>query len=215
MIIFTIILRTIFFYFFVVLAYRIMGKREVGQLGVVDLIVSIMMAELAVISIENYKEPMVNAIIPIVLLVILEVGLAYISIKFRGFRNFFSGKPSMIICRGRINYKEMVKQRYSMDDLLLHLRQQEIKNMTDVEYAFLESNGKLSIFKYNIFKTKSEYPMPLIVDGQVQSGALDHLRKNENWLLREIGKKGLEKDDVFYAFYKKKKIYIIRRSQLL
>jgi len=213
--IFTIVFRTVFFYFFVVLAYRLMGKREVGQLGVIDLIVSVMLAELVVLSIENFDQPIIYAIIPIVLLVFLEVVLAFISIKSRTFRNFIGGKPSLIVCRGKINYKEMIKQRYSMDDLLLHLRQKEIKNVLDIEYAFLEANGKLSIFKYNALKLTSDYPMPLIVDGQVQSKALDTIRKNENWLLREISQKGLRKEDIFYAFYKRKKIYVIRRSQLL
>ena len=211
----TITLRTIFFYFFVVFAYRLMGKREVGQLGVVDLIVSIMMAELVVISIENFEQPIIYAIIPIIILILLEISLAFLSIKSRSFRAIFGGKPSLIICNGKINYHEMVKQRYSTDDLLLHLRQKEIKNIEDVEYAFLESNGKLSIFKYNIFKIKSNYPMPLIVDGQIQEKALKYLKKNKTWLLNKINKKSLKTEDIFYAFYKKHSIYLIKKSDLI
>ena len=211
----TIALRTVFFYFFVVFAYRLMGKREVGQLGIVDLIVSIMMAELVVISIENFDKPIIYAIVPIIILIILEVTLAFISIKSRSFRAFFGGKPSLIICNGKVNYREMVKQRYSMDDLLLHLRQKEVKSIEDVEYAFLEANGKLSIFKYNLFKFKTNYPMPLIVDGQIQQKALKYLKKNENWLRREINKRNLIPKDVFYAFYKRHSIYIIKHSDLM
>ena len=212
-----VVFRTTFFYFFVLFSYRLMGKREVGQLGIIDLVVTILIAEMAAISIENINDSIWLTITPITILVILEILLAFISIKSRRVRSFFGGKPSLIICNGRINHKEMIKQRYSMDDLLLHLRQEKIKNIEDIEYAFLEANGKLSIFKYNLFKLSSNYPMPLIVDGQIQKKALDYIHKNENWLRREIVKKNLVIEDVFYAFYKlhPNRIYLIRKSELI
>lgn len=211
---FTVLFRTLFFYFFVLIAYRIMGKREIGQLGVIDLIVSILIAELVAISIEETENPIYLTIIPIALLVILEVLFAYISIKSRRFRTLFDGKPSLIICNGKINYKEMVKQRYSLDDLLVSLRQQGIKDLDMVEYAFLEPNGELSVFKYNLFKLKSSYPMPLILDGSIQKGALKHIHKTEAWLKSELKNKNLTYEDIFYAFYKNKKIYIIKKTEV-
>ncbi len=211
---FTVLFRTLFFYFFVLIAYRIMGKREIGQLGVIDLIVSILIAELVAISIEETENPIYLTIIPIALLVILEVLFAYISIKSRKFRTLFDGKPSLIICNGKINYKEMVKQRYSLDDLLVSLRQQGIKELDNVEYAFLEPNGELSVFKYNLFKLKSSYPMPLILDGSIQKGALKHIHKTEAWLKSELSNKNLTYEDIFYAFYKNKKIYIIKKTEV-
>ncbi len=212
---FLIIFRTVFFYFFIMIMYRLMGKREIGQLGIIDLIVSILIAEMVAISIENFSDPLLNTLIPIGILVVLEILLAFISIKSRKFRSIFGGKPSLIICNGKINYREMVKLRYTMDDLLLHLRQRSIKSVEDVEYAFLEQNGKLSIFKYNFFKTKSNYPMPLIVDGTIQKKALDYIKKTETWLLKEISKKNLTKEDIFYAFYKGLNIYIIKKTDLI
>ncbi len=209
-----VIFRTTFFYFFVMLCFRIMGKREIGQLGVIDLIVSILIAELIAISIENIEDSIILTIAPITLLVLLEILLAYVSIKSRVVRTFFDGKPSLIICNGKINYHEMVKQRYSMDNLLLSLRQKEIKNIDEVEYAFLEPNGKLSIFKYNLFKTPSSYPMPLILDGSIQYKALKYIHKNESWLESILMKKDLAPQDIFYCFYKKKKLYIITRRDL-
>ena len=128
--------RTVFFYFFVTLCYRIMGKREVGQLGIIDLIVSILIAELCAISIENIDDSIFMTIIPIIVLVIIEITFAHISLKSRSFRTLISGKAALIINRGSINYKEMIKQRYSIDDLLFALRQEGIKNINDVEYAF-------------------------------------------------------------------------------
>ena len=209
-----VIFRTTFFYFFVMICFRLMGKREIGQLGVIDLIVSILIAELIAISIENIEDSIFLTIMPIALLVVLEIGLAYFSIKSRKFRTFIDGKPSLIICNGKINYNEMVKQRYSMDNLLLSLRQKEIKNIDDIEYAFLEPNGKLSIFKYNFLKIPSAYPMPLILDGSVQKKALKYVKKNETWLKNVLNKEGLEIKDIFYCFYKKKKLYIIKRNDL-
>ena len=211
---FTVLFRTLFFYFFVLIAYRIMGKREIGQLGVIDLIVSILIAELVAISIEETENPIYLTIIPIAVLVILEVLFAYISIKSRKFRTLFDGKPSLIIVNGKINYKEMVKQRYSLDDLLVSLRQQGIKELDMVEYAFLEPNGELSVFKYNLFKLKSSYPMPLILDGSIQKGALKHIHKTEAWLKSELKNKNLTYEDIFYAFYKNKKIYIIKKTEV-
>ena len=211
---FTVLFRTLFFYFFVLIAYRIMGKREIGQLGVIDLIVSILIAELVAISIEETENPIYLTIIPIAVLVVLEVLFAYISIKSRKFRTLFDGKPSLIICNGKINYKEMVKQRYSLDDLLVSLRQQGIKELDNVEYAFLEPNGELSVFKYNLFKLKSSYPMPLILDGSIQKGALKHIHKTEASLKSELSNKNLTYEDIFYAFYKNKKIYIIKKTEV-
>ena len=210
----TTVLRTLFFYFFVTFAYRIMGKREVGQLGIVDLIVSILIAELVAISIENVDKSIMLTIAPISLLVVIEVALAYLSTKSRWFRQVFTSKPSVIINHGVINYKEMIKQRYSLDDLLVSLRQASIKSIEDVEYAFLESNGKLSIFKYNLFKTDSAYPAPIIVDGVIQENTLKNIRKNKIWIKLYLRKQNINLEDIFYAFFKNGKIYTILKSNV-
>ncbi len=207
--------RTVFFYFFVTFAYRLMGKREVGQLGVIDLIVSILIAELVAISIENIDKSIFLTIIPIMLLVIVEIILAFVSIKSRVFRTIISGKPSLIINHGIINYKEMVKQRYSLDDLLVSLRSNGIKSLDEVEYAILETNGKLSIFKYNILKLNSNYPIALIVDGVIQNKTLKEIKKSKIWLYYYLKKQDLELKDVFYGFYKNKKVYIIKKQDII
>ena len=211
---FIVLFRTVFFYFFVLISYRIMGKREIGQLGVIDLIVSILIAELVAISIEEFDQPMVLTILPIAMLVILEVIFAFISFKSRRFRTIFDGKPSLIIVNGKINYKEMVKQRYSLDDLLVSLRQKEIRDIEMVEYAFLEPNGELSVFKYNFFKMHSPYPVALILDGVLQKNVLKHIKKTEDWVVDELAKKDLLIKDIFYAFYKNKKIFIIKKNDI-
>lgn len=208
-----ILIRTIFFYFFAMVIFRIMGKREVGQLGVIDLVVSILIAELIAISIENFKDSLWNTIIPISALVFLELVLAYIGLKSKRFRTFFDGKPSLIIDKGRVNYREMVKQRYTIDDLLFELRQNGIMSIEDVSYALLEPNGKLSVFKKNI--VDSNYPLPLIVDGEVQESTLKEIKKSKIWLKMMLHKKNKDVKDIFYSFYKGCKLYIISRDDLI
>ena len=209
---FSVIFRTIFFYFFITLAYRVMGKREIGQLGIIDLIVSILIAELVAISIENTDKTLFITIIPVIILVLLEIILAYLSIKSRSIRTLFGGKTSLIICEGKVNYKEMVKQRYSLDDLLLSLRQKEIRSIDEVEYAFLEPNGKLSVFKYGAFKLRRSYPMPVIIDGKIQYDTLRKMKKSYSFIYDSL--KDIDIENIFYAFYKNKKIYIVRNDNL-
>ena len=205
-----VILRTIFFYFFVTVAYRIMGKREIGQLGIIDLIVSILIAELVAISIENYKDPIYLTIIPILLLILLEILLAYLSLKNHDFKNSIDGKPSLIVDNGKIKVKEMIRQRYSLDDLFLALRQKEIKSLKEVEYAILENNGKLSIFKY---QNEKEYPLPIIIDGQIDLNSLKNINKDLFWLKKEMKNNKLYLSNIFYAFYKNDHLYFIKKSR--
>ena len=208
-----VLFRTVFFYFFVMTMYRIMGKREVGQLGVVDLIVSILIAELVAISIENTSDSIFMTIIPIGLFVVLEIALAKLALKSKKVRTFFGGKPSIIIDRGKVDYKEMVKQRYTMDDLLFELRQKSIKSLETVEYALLEPNGKLSIFEKKIFDKNC--PMPLIVDGEIQTSTLKLIKKSKIWLKESLRKQNLCPSDVFYCFYKGYTLYIVKKNELI
>ena len=179
---------------------------------VIDLIISILMAELIAISIENINESIILTVIPIIALVFLEIFLAKISLKNKRFNDLMSGKPSMLVVNGKIKYRELLRNRYSLDDLLLELRQNGIKSIKDIEYAILEVNGKLSIFTYNLLKRKSNYPMPLVIDTNIQYDTLKYLNKSEEWLINKIHDKGILLNNVFYAFYDKNKIYIINKK---
>lgn len=208
-----ILLRTVIFYFFILLLYRIMGKREVGQLGIIDLIVSILIADLVVISIENYNKSMLYTLIPISILAILQLILAFISLKKPKIRKFLDGNPSVIIKDGKINYKEMVKQKYNLDDLLVQIREKGYRSIEEIEYAILENNGTLSVFNYA--KEKTPLPLPLILDSSIQTDTLKHLKKDEKWVYNLLQKKNININEVFYAFYKDKNIFIIKTSDLV
>ncbi len=205
--------RTFLFYILITVLYRFMGKREVGQLGIVDLIVSILIAELAAMSIDNRKESIFLSILPIISLVLIQVGMAYYSLKNSKVRDAFDGVPSVIIKKGIINFKEMVKQRYNIDDLLTQLREQHIRSIEEVDYAILETSGNLSVFKKNGEYT-SLYPMPLILDGVIQEETLKAISKNEKWLRKTLKDENVELEEVFYAFYRKKDLFLIRHKDI-
>ena len=193
-----IISKTLFLYFFIILVYRIMGKKEVGKLGIVDLIVSILIAELAALSIEEYDGSILVSVIPILCLVVVQIIFGYFGLKSSKLRNMLDGKPAVIIKNGKLNFKEMVKLRYSLDDLVSQLREQGIMNIEDVNYAVLENNGKLSVFK-----EEKNYPLPLILDGQIDYSVLKEIKKNEKWLNLILEKNKIALNNVFYAFYTK------------
>ncbi|MCG7410345.1 DUF421 domain-containing protein [Paenibacillus sp. ACRRX] len=138
--------HTILMYFLVFIVLRVMGKREIGKLSVFDLVISIMIAEIAVFSIENTERPLLESITPMIVLVVVQVTLAFLTLKSRRLREIFDGKPSIIISQGNLNREEMRKQRYNLDDLMLQLREQGVDSVQDVEYAILEATGKLTIF---------------------------------------------------------------------
>lgn len=210
-----IFVRTVFFYFFIFIVYRIMGKREVGQLGIIDLIVSILIAELVMISIEDYNNSILKSVIPILTLMVLQVSLAFLSLKKPKVRIFLDGNPSVMIQEGMVNYKEMAKQKYNLDDLLVQLREKGYRSIEEVEYAILENSGTLSVFPYPKDKKKTPLPLPIILDSQIQEDTLKLLHKDKEWVFRLLKKKSIKIDDVFYAFYKNNNIFIIKDNELL
>lgn len=191
-----------------------MGKREVGELGIIDLIVSILIAELAAISIEKYDTNVFLMLLPIIVLVILQIILAKISLKSDKLRSMLDGDASVIIDNGKVNFKEMIKQRYNLEDLLTQLRARNVKSIEEVEYAILETSGKLSVFTKDA-NNSGPYPLPLILDGKVQQGTLKKLKKKEKWLDELLLQKKINLDDIFYAFYKDNQLFIIKNSDCI
>ena len=210
-----IILRTFFFYFFILVILRVMGKKVVGQLSINDFIISILISDLVVLGIEKYDTPSIYVILPILILLFLELASSYISLKSNKIRNFLEGKPVLIINRGIINYKEMIKQKYTLDNLLYELRKRSIKDINEVEYAVLENDGSLNIFKYNFIDLNKTYPLPLILDGVIQDDTLDYIGKSRTWINNYLKEKQVNKNNVFYAFYKNKNIYIITKKDIM
>jgi uncharacterized membrane protein YcaP (DUF421 family) len=202
--------RTVLLYVVVLIIFRVMGKREIGELSILDLVVFIMIAEMAVMAIENPKDPLLHSILPMLTLLIIQIGLAIWSLKSNRMRNFIDGKPSIIIENGKINEHEMKRQRYNFNDLLVQLRDKNIKNVADVEFAILESSGRLSVFeKDQQSGEKGNLNLPFIIDGIIQEEHLLHEHKTTEWLRTELEKRGYSNlDKISYCSYDNGKFFI-------
>ncbi len=209
--IWTIIFRTVLFYFLVVIAYKIMGKREVGELGVFDFIISMLISQLIAICIENYKDPIWFVIVPTLILVLFQIIFSFLSLKSNKFRDILDGKESVIISNGKLNFSEMKKQKYNLNDLLLQLRDKGIRTIEEVDYAILETNGKLSVFQKQD-DNNNVFPLPLVLDGVIEENNLKFINKTRKWLNNELNKKKINLDNIFYAFYKDDDIYVIENE---
>jgi uncharacterized membrane protein YcaP (DUF421 family) len=202
--------RTIFLYLLILVIFRVMGKREVGELSLMDLVIFVMIAEVASFAIDNPKRKLFESILPMILLLLIQLGTSYWSLKSKKIRDLIDGDPSVIIRDGEIIESEMRKIRYNLDDLFQQLREQQIGSIQDVAYAFLEPSGNLSVFKIG----KDHPVLPLIVDGDVQESHLVLIQKDKEWLLDELKK--LHIDDprtVFYCSYEKEKLYVQMRDR--
>nr|WP_216675812.1 DUF421 domain-containing protein [Brevibacillus sp. HB1.3] len=205
-----VLLRTLFSYFFLLILVRLMGKRELGKLSVFDVVISIMLAEMAALAIEEVDKPALRFYLPMLLIALLEVAFAYVSLKSKKFRDTVDGSADLIIENGQIREQAMRRNRLNMDDLMVHLRQKDVKNIADVEFALLEPTGQMSVFlKEQKEKVTREdlalmkklqvgpvsykgLPIPLILDGKVRTEALSKIGQNELWLKREIRKYGIK-----------------------
>ncbi len=206
---FQILIRTFVGYFILLLMLKIMGKREIGQLSLFDLIILLSIADIMIIGIENYNLNYWYVVLPIVLLTFLQKLIAFIILKSKKLRKVFDGDESIIIFKGKINIKEMKKLCYNFDDLLSQLRQKDIRSISEVEYAVLENSGKLSVFKYSNINC---FPLPIIVSGEIEEKNLKLIGKDLKWVEEELKDKKVLLKDVYSAFYEDGKLKIFLDS---
>ncbi len=192
-----IFMRTVLIYFIIFAILRLMGKREIGKLSIFDLIISVMIAEIAVFVIEDPNKPFVYGLLPMLVLVAVQLALSFVQLKSQRIRSLLDGKPSILIQNGRLDIREMRRQRYSLDDLLQQLREKDVAGVSDVEFAILENSGKLSVFKKS--DDPAQPPLPLVMDGIIQTEHLQKLGKSERWLKKHLEIEGI--DDVRDVFY--------------
>lgn len=189
-----ILFRTFFLYILILVIFRLMGKREIGNLSILDLVVFIMIAEMAVVAIEKPEDPLIHTILPMLLLMVIQITFSIISLKSKRFRDFVDGQPTIIIYGGKIDERAMRKQRYNFDDLMSQLREKDIRSIADVEFAILESSGKLSVIEkqkdHHGKVIKGDITIPLIMDGKMDEKNLQGLNKTSLWLEQELRKEG-------------------------
>lgn len=197
-----IFIRSILLYIIVLVVMRLMGKREIGQLQPFELAISIMIADLASTPMADTGIPITNGIIPILALLVMHLVISMFNMKSIKARQILCGKPSILIYRGRINEKNLKKERFTVNELEERLRGNNIVNIGDVEYAILETSGQITVIQKpnkrttipEDFGIEPEYEgiaYDLVVDGKVMYENLKILKKDYDWLKKQVNKFGI------------------------
>lgn len=180
-------IRSIILYIAVLISMRIMGKGEIAEMNCFDLVITLLIAEVASLPMENNDIPMINGIAALTGLVAMQTIISFLSLKFRKVAIILSGKPSILINKGKIDYRELKKERVSINELLEQLRIQGYFNIKYIQYAILETDGSLSVvptsdYSSTPIKEYNHIPMPLILDGNIISENLEKMDKDIIWL---------------------------------
>lgn len=194
---FTGFIRTIILYVVIIVGIRLMGKRQVGELEPSELVLSLIIADLAAVPMQDYGIPLVTGLIPILALLSLTMILSVLTMKSIPFRALLCGKPSIIIRNGVVDQKEMARNRLTVDELMEELRTKGHTDLSEVQYAVLETNGQLSVLPFpsqrpptarqlNIQTEEKGLPMVVISDGKLLEHNLTALGLEEAWLERRL-----------------------------
>lgn len=216
------LIRTVIIYIIVVAVYRFMGKRQIGELQPGELVLAIMLSDLATTPISSVNTPLVMGIFPIITLMTIEILFSYLAQKSVKLRKIISGSPSIIIENGKINIKELTAIRFSIDDLFEQLRYNGYMSVSDVAYAILETNGQLSIVpsaentpvtvKDFGFTANATLPRNIIKDGELDENNLKAIGRDKNWLNKLLKSHNASQKEIFLlttdgkdSFYLQKK----------
>ena len=202
----TTFLRAIVIYIFVLIVMRLMGKREIGQLQPFELVISMMIADLAAIPLSTGGVPLFKGIISILGLLIMHLIISVINMKSVVLRGVICGKPNILIYRGKINEQALIKERFTINELQEKLRSNGIMNLGDVEYAILETSGDISVIEkpnkrgtipedFNIEPEYEGISYDLVIDTKIQQDNLKLLGKNYKWLEKEVKKFGFKPEE--------------------
>ena len=204
-------IRAAVLYLLVVCIVRIKGKHQIGQLQPYELVITIMISELAAVPMQDTNIPLLNGIIPILTLLFIQITLSYLSLKSEKARRIINGGPSILIENGQIVPAELTKLRYNPNDLLDQLRLKGFPNIADVEFAILETSGKLSVIPKSQKRPvnpidlglPTQYeglPVALIIDGMVKKENLRKMNLDETWLNGQIHNFGFQNaNQIFLA----------------
>ena len=191
-------LRITFLYFFLIVILRFLGKREVGQLSIFDLVILLIIADIASMGIDE-PEFYFSGILCVLVLAVLQKVLSYILLKFPALRGIIDGNPRIIVIDGKIKYKNMKKELYTIDDLTSQMRLLHIMEISEIRLAVLETNGVLSIFRKSKFDSVA---LPVITSGKLVKESFNFLPITDIDILDALDKKKILIDDVLYASFK-------------
>lgn len=186
-----VIARTLILYLVVILSLRVMGKRQIGELQPTELVVAIMISDLATVPMQSIDMPLLAGIIPVITLMLAEVFISFAGFKSKILRRIITGDPSIVIYKGVINEKELERLRYNVSDLLEELRLNNCYNIADVEVAVLETSGKLSVMSKSGDATDSGLPYIIISDGSYNKGEVKRARLTIKQVEERLKKMGI------------------------
>lgn len=208
---FVVIVRTAILYSLVVIVMRLMGKRQLGELQPYELVITIMISDLASLPMQDTRLPLLLGIIPIITMLIMQIFVSEIQLRSEKIRSIIDGKPSILLRNGKIDTKALREQRINIDDLMEELRVNGYFNIDDIAYVILENNGQISVIPkanlspvtrndLNISVPQDILPTVLIVDGKINKENLKSINKDINWLIKNINKFNIQNtEDVFIA----------------
>lgn len=198
-----VVLRTLIIYLFISLAIRLMGKRQIGDMQPTELVVTMLISELAAISLQDLGQPVLLSFIGIFILVFLEIGISVITMRHPGAKKILSGSPVVLISGGKIDQKAMKYVRFSSQDLMQLLREQGIFDVSEVHSAVLELNGNLSVLQKSEYapitmdNSPEKMPMLVVSDGKIVTSALKFLNLTQEELLLYLKKKKVHLDEIY------------------
>lgn len=207
-----IFVRVLIIYILVLIVMRLMGKRELGQMQPFELVIAIMIADLASVPMADTGIPITNGIIPILALLLVQLVISIINLKSINGRKIICGMPSILIYRGRIDEKVMKKEKFTINELQERLRQNNIFNIADVEYAILETSGQVTVIQkpekrntipedFGIVPEYEGIPYDLVVDGKIMYDNLKAIGKDYNWLKKETNKFNIQPEEALIITY--------------
>ncbi|MGM9970572.1 MAG: DUF421 domain-containing protein [Anaeroplasma sp.] len=197
-----IVTKIIIIYFFLIVIFRFLGKREVGELSIFDLVILLIIADIASLGIDN-QEFFFPSLICLLVLAVLQKVLSICLLHIAGLRSIVDGSPTIIVYDGVIKYDNMKKELYTMDDLVFQMHQNHIETISEIRLAILETNGTLSIFRASRFDIPI---LPIIVSGKIVKENLEELSISEDIVNSAFSKKSLSVKKVIYADYQAGKI---------
>lgn len=221
-----IFLRALILYFMVIFSIRLMGKRQIGELQPSELVITILVSNIATLPIEDINIPLATGLIPIISLVCFDVIMSIITLKFKSIRRVVSGKPRIVVFNGVVDQKALKQLRYSVDDMMEGFREQGIFDIKEVQYAVIETTGRINVLQkkdyqpltLDIVENKNSAsqnpPQVIIEDGVLSKKSLVMLGLNEKWLNNILNKNQVKVKDVFFLSSDDDKNYtLIKKSK--
>ena len=191
-----VVYRTLLFYFALILVIRLLGKRQVGQMEPSEFVVTILIANLASVPLEDWRLPVWGGLVPMGIVFVCERLISALCLKSIRARRILCGKPVILIENGRLLEENLRRTRVNLDELSGHLREQGVLAMETVQFAILETNGSVTVFPYPPGGKKQALPYTVVSDGHIMADNLRLLGKDEAWLRRKLRCRGLQPEQV-------------------